>query len=167
MNKTNFIKNYDLETPVPKIIKTLDMGGYEEGRRGQTLEVWVNPSRILLDDWIKIQTDTGKIVAAVNEIAVRKENKITHRRHKKKLEIIEEETRAAADACNLAQHTWYSKIWSQGDDIETHVSPADVTRFAEGALLKEELPLWKWVTNQTQTMIMAHLEGLEKNSLAP
>ncbi|MCK5564535.1 MAG: hypothetical protein KAJ07_04760 [Planctomycetes bacterium] len=163
MNKMNFIKNYDLETPVPKIIKTLDMGDYEEGRRGQTLDVWVNPSRMLLDDWIGIQAETGKIVIAVNDIATRLKSNTKRGRHKKKLEVIEAETRAMADECNLAQYTWYSKIWSQGDDIETHVSPADVTRFAEGALLKDELPLWKWVTNQTQAMIMAHLEGLEKN----
>ena len=152
MNGSNFIK----QITVPKIVQPVQLAGYSEQLTdAPPIHVWVNPPQNVLDAFAAIQTD----LRAVAE-AIKRAPQIKGLMGKRRWQKLNEQMQAG----NRKLYAWLAEIWSQHEDPATHVTPADVEAFAH-KLAAEDLALWRWVTEQTYSLIVAHSnrELLEKN----
>ena len=132
---------------IPKIIRPLEMSEYDEAMEGLTLHVWINPPRGIHSSYWKFQ---GELLKLSKELEALVEKKSTEK------EI--EKLNARIEAVNQEVFAWFSNIWSQGKDPETHVSIEDIEHFAD-----EDPAIWGFVTSSTMNMINEHQAKQRKN----
>lgn len=152
MSARSFIK----QIAVPKIIQTVDMAEYHEKmREAPPIYVWVNPPQRILDDFALIQRELQAAKESAERLGKSRGWLKGHRWRK----LSERMARA-----NRQLYAWLAQIWSQHADPTTHVTAADVEMFAH-QLAGEDLSLWRWITEQTYGLIVAHSNrgALEKN----
>lgn len=128
---------------IPKIIKPLELGTYDEGLKEIQLHVWVNPTRDMLNESVDIQLELGKII---NSIENPKEETLNP-------EILDGRFEATMDR----QYEWYSKILSQKTDDSTHLPPEDLRELAD-----QDIALWQFIRTAVNGMIASHREGIKK-----
>jgi hypothetical protein len=128
---------------IPKIIKPLDLGVYDEGMEGVELQVWVNPTRDMLNDSVDIQLELGKIISAIE--------------NPDKEEIAKDLIDGRFEATMDRQYRWYSKILSQKTDETTHLPPDDLKELAD-----QDIALWQFIRTAVNGMIASHREGIKK-----
>ena len=133
---------------IPKIVRPLEMSAYAEEMEGLALQVWVNPTRNIKNDFADLQI---KIFGLKNEseklLALKNASD-------KKAEALSERV----DATNESIFEWYSNILSQASDPDSRVSADELKELAE-----EDPALWIYITTGTQALIGEHSEGIRKN----
>ena len=129
---------------IPKIIKPLELGVYDEGLKEIQLQVWVNPTRNMLNESVEIQLELGKIISVIESPP----------EEGLKPEILDGRFEKTMDR----QYQWYSKILSQKTNTETHLSSEDLKELAD-----EDLALWNFIRTAVNGMIASHREGIKKD----
>ena len=133
---------------IPKIIKPLEMSEYDEAMEGLVLQVWVNlPRRVHAEYW-EFQSDLLKLTKELDVLL--------------KPETPDDEKITALnkrlDKNNRAIFAWFANLWSQSEDLETHVTVDEIDAMAE-----EDPTLWRFMTNRTLKLIRDHQESVRKN----
>ena len=130
---------------IPKIIKSLEMSEYDEAMKGLALRVWVNPPSGVHASYWKFQASLAKL--------------------SKKLESLKDsDTKEVVDInteienVNQEIFAWYSNIWSQDEDPDTHVSVEEIENMTD-----EDPALWGFVATGTTRMIREHRDNQRKN----
>jgi len=158
---SNFIKSELGKVKVPVIVRKLKMADFSPEYKNENLRIWVNPHQDLLDEYTNIQAEIHRLKEQLNirlyDRPLRWVNKLRFNPKRSKRLL------AQIEAANERLFEWYAVIWSQHHLEDTHVTAEDVKRFAKAALDRDDAGLWKWITNQTNAMIIAYQEGLEKN----
>jgi len=133
---------------IPKIIRPLEMSAYDESMEGLALQVWVNPTRNIKNDFDGLQI---KIIGLKNEmtklLAAKKPDD-------KKANALSERV----DAVDKSIYEWYGNILSQASDSETHTGVDELMALAE-----EDPALWIFIATGVQALIGEHIEGTRKN----
>ena len=133
---------------IPKIVRPLEMSAYDESMEGLALQVWVNPTRNIKNDFDELQI---KIIGLKNEseklLAAKKADD-------KKAEALSKKV----DAVNRSIYEWYANILSQSSDTDSHTSADELTELAD-----KDPALWIFVATGTQAVIGEHAEGIRKN----
>lgn len=130
---------------IPKIIKSLELGEYDESLEGLALRVWVNPPRGVHASYWKVQAELVRLSKALEDIKDSDAKKI-------------EEINIQIDIANNNVFGWFANIWSQDPNAETHTSLEDVERIAD-----EDPALWSFITSSTTKMIREHRDDQRKN----
>lgn len=130
---------------IPKIIKPLEMGAYDEAMEGLSLRVWVNPPSGINSSYWRAQADLQKLS---KELGSLKDSDT------KQVEDLNERIAKV----NLDVFAWFSNIWSQGKDPETHVSVKEIE-----AMTDEDPALWGFMANGTTRLIREHRDNQRKN----
>ena len=141
---------------VPKIIKKLNLADYSSGFKNMSVRVWVNPSQTVLDDYAVFQADIKRLSDQLRITNYKLINRLIL--HPARVRRINRELKAV----NERIWSWYSHIWSQHQNLETHISAEQVRDFAV-EVVKDDPALWRWLTSRSQALIVAHQENLEKN----
>jgi hypothetical protein len=107
------------------IVRTLDLGDFDEAYRGATFNVWVAPSRAHLQEWASL---TAEIQAAQKKAEAGEMN--------------DEEKREALEKWQARHLEWFAETWRN-------------VPLAEAQQIQEALPkmAWEWLTQRTSEMI--------------
>jgi len=130
---------------IPKIIKPLEMGDYDEAMKECALRVWVNPPSGVHSSYWRAQADLQKLS---NELTSLKDSDT------KQVEDLNERIARV----NQDVFAWFSNIWSQDKDPNTHVSVEELE-----AMTDEDPALWGFMTNGTTRLIREHRDTQRKN----
>ena len=142
---------------IKKVIRTMDLGEFQEEYKGTTIEVWVNPP-------IKMLQEVGKLSLAMEEARVKaallnQPIQIGEKSEENPPEkALEDQIKAATedyDAARQAYYAWYSKIWRD--------SPADEILELADRLQNEEPALLYYLRDKTQKMIRDYLASAKKD----
>lgn len=161
---------------IPRITKPLYGADYHEDLDLE-FRVWVNPSQDVLVEFDEAQAEILRIrigLRAIQEpiddlkkqIAVMETRKRAKDQAKRLAELNEQLTEAQNDElidvlkrdlkpANDRFWGWYETILSQDKDASTHVSAADVEKFAKYTL-EGDPALWRWFTGSIQQMFVDH-----------
>ena len=143
---------------VAKIVRPLDLGGYAEELAGQVFDVWVNPKRSIVNDYVEV---TARLIGHKSEL-----EKIVERSKQDgvgaDLSVAVEDLDKKIEAANDVVFGWFAVIWSQGEDESQHETPESIREFATVAS-DTDPALWSWVALKTVAMIRDHREGNRKN----
>jgi hypothetical protein len=154
---------------VKAIVKPMDLGEYDEGYRGQVLEVWVNPPRAFV-----IERDEAIAGFVVREQALRKMSvtqsvqtleslrtkswlkRMGERLGKpsNELQNAQSEYKDYAEKFVLRMNEWFAKLWSQGEEKETAEQIAELYN-AEPALVE-------WMKRRSVEMLVEHRSNEKK-----
>lgn len=133
---------------IPKIIRPLEMSAYDESMEGLALQVWVNPSRNIKNDFDNLQI---KIIGLKNELEkllkTKKPNENKAASMSKRVTVV-----------NSAIYEWYANILSQSSDADSHTSVDELKGLAD-----EDPALWIFIATGTQALMGEHVEGIRKN----
>ena len=129
---------------IPKIIKPLNLGIYDEGLKEIDLQVWINPTRAMLNENVDIQLELGKIIAMIENPPKEGINP----------EILD----GRFETTMGRQYAWYSKVLSQKTDEATHLSPDELEKLAD-----EDIALWQFIRTAVSGLISDHREGIKKD----
>ena len=152
---------------VPKVVKELDLGDYHPELKGEVFHVWVNLSRAAHKAYFEFQSELRTWGKKQEELEKELEDKTKeaikggwHRSRKQKISdgYAKFFTDHMDDFDKLSQsvHDWYSEIWSQAEDTETHISTMDVRVISEVSQENDNNDFWIWLTKQTQAMILGY-----------
>ena len=133
---------------IPKIVRPLEMSVYAEEMEGIALQVWVNPTRNIKNDFTNLQVRLFGLRGEIEKLLS------TKGASDKKAESMNKKV----DDVNTSIYEWYSNILSQASDPETHVSADGLKELAD-----EDPALWIYVATGTQALIGEHSEGIRKN----
>ena len=133
---------------IPKIIRPLEMSVYDESMEGIALQVWVNPSRNIKNEFTDLQVKLIGLKVEIEKLLSAKKP------DDKKADVMSEKV----DAVNASIYEWYSNILSQASDPDTHISADGLKELAD-----EDPALWIYVATGTQALISEHAEGIRKN----
>lgn len=133
---------------IPKIIRPLEMSVYDESMEGLALQVWVNPTRNIKNEFSDLQI---KIVGLKNEV-----EKLLGK--KGASESKAEGLSKKVDVANKSIYEWYANMLSQASDSATHTSADDLKELAD-----EDPAIWIYIATGTQALIGEHAEGIRKN----
>lgn len=131
---------------IPKIIRPLEMVEYDEAMTGLALQVWVNPSRHIHNEYWTCQSELVKATGKLGELVKKPDAKKTIALDKK------------IDKCNQKVYAWFARLWSQSEDQGTHVSVEEIEAMAE-----EDPAIWRFMINRTMKLIRDHQENIRKN----
>ena len=133
---------------IPKIIRPLEMSAYAEEMEGLALQVWVNPTRNIKNDFDSLQIEMfGLRNESEKLLAAKKPDD-------KKAESLSKKIEAVTKAI----YEWYANILSQSSDADSHASADELAGFAD-----EDPAIWIFVATGTQALIGEHAEGIRKN----
>jgi len=130
---------------IPKIIQPLEMSEYDEAMEGLALQVWVNPPRSVHSSYWKFQIELGKLSKELESLKDADPKKI-------------DDLNARIESVNRDIFAWFSNIWSQGKDPDTHVALEEIETMTD-----EDPALWGFVTNNTMKLIREHRDNQRKN----
>lgn len=130
---------------IPKIIKPLEMSEYDERMAGLALQVWVNPPSGVHGSYWKAQSELYKLSKELESLKDSDAKQIT-------------DLNARIEKVNRDIFAWFSNIWSQGEDPETHASVEEIE-----AMTDEDPALWGFVTSGTMRLIREHRDNQRKN----
>jgi len=138
----------NMKFDIPKIIRPLEMSAYAEEMEGLALQVWVNPTRNIKNDFTDLQVSLIGLRVDIEELLAA-ENAAD-----KKVETLNKKV----DVVNVSIYEWYSNILSQSSDPDARVSVDDLKEIEA-----EDPALWIYIATGIQALIGEHLEGIRKN----
>ena len=133
---------------IPKILRPLEMSVYDESMEGLALQVWVNPTRNIKNDFDSLQF---KIIGLKNES---EKLLVAKKPDDKKAEALSKKV----ESVNKSIYEWYANVLSQSSDTDSHTSADELTGLAD-----EDPALWIFIATGTQALIGEHTEGIRKN----
>ncbi len=160
MAKSKFSKSED-PFEIPKTTRFLPLQEFDPENKalaGIGIFVWINPPRSMLEEFDNF---TRAYNVALDELCIRsglkpvksnlqdrlfqwvslKSKREADRRFKKATEIF-----------RRSLHTWYSQLWSQGPDVETHLTAAQLKKlFDKNPLLFEFMYIHSWKLIEAHT----------------
>jgi hypothetical protein len=139
-----------MKIKIPVIIKRLELGDYNAAYTGQFFEVWVNPSREMLIEREVARIEYSDAIEQMKKIEAEKEKLKGNDLDAAEKEIAQLLEKIKADN-DLFNH-WYSEIWSQGNDTETHITAEEVEEFSQSAA-KNDPQLSEFVFAKTLELI--------------
>jgi hypothetical protein len=168
----NVLKNIEA-LKIPRKTQPMKLGEYHEDLGESVLHVWVNLTKAMHDRY----ADWQEAIRDANQEAVRIDAE--HRARAEKaaggeqpdpeypmgadlLERMEANNHRIRETINPEIFAWYSEVWSQAPDEETHLAPEQVREMAEH-LKAQDPALWAHITQGTQALIIAHRNSLRKN----
>jgi hypothetical protein len=115
---------------------------------GLALQVWVNPTRKIKNDFDSLQIKTiGLRNESEKLLAAKKPDD-------KKAESLSKKV----DAVNESIYEWYANMLSQSSDTDSHTSADELAGLAD-----EDPALWIFIATGIQALIGEHAEGIRKN----
>ena len=133
---------------IPKIVRPLEMSAYDESMEDLALQVWVNPSRNIKNDFTDLQIKLYGLRDKIEKaIAAKKPDD-------KKAEALSKRV----DAVNESIYEWYANMLSQSSDADSHVSIDELKGVAD-----KDPALWIFIATGAQALISEHAEGIRKN----
>jgi hypothetical protein len=155
---------------ISKILRPLPLRGYDEVMGDVKMFVWVNIPREVREGYADLVQETlesrktiisvEKELKAAREMLSKKKDDEVSAEDKKKHEEIKSRLAESVEARAVLEldeklYAWFSTVWSQGDDAETHFSVDEVRELFEAT--KENDPgFWPWVTAETLGLIWAY-----------
>lgn len=130
---------------IPKIIRPLEMSEYDEAMEGLALQVWVNPPSGVHGSYWKFQVELGKLSKELESLKNSDAKKV-------------EGLSTKIENVNRDIFAWFSNIWSQGENPDTHVSLEEIE-----AMTDEDPALWGFITHNTMKLIREHRDNQRKN----
>ena len=135
---------------IPKIIRPLDLAVYAEELNGAVCQVWVNPTRMLLDENAEIQFELADYIKRIESITRSDLN------DQEKVQALKEEDRVG-DNIMKRQYGWWANILSQSTDGATHWTAEGLKKLDE-----QDTALWQFLRHAAAEMIRNHREGIKK-----
>jgi len=136
----------------PKIIRELDLGGYDPVFQGRTLQVWVNPPKGLLDAHNANIQELRDVLRRASEAVLSKDLSDEQRLAQK------EQTAAELERLGKAQIAFYAELWGQGSDPMTEEDVEELIRVSTDT----DPVFFDWLKSETIGMIRAHRDGVKK-----
>ena len=133
---------------IPKIVRPLEMSSYAEEMEGLALQVWVNPSRNIKNDFAALQIKIYGLKQEIEKVLSAKKV------NEKKAENLG----MNVDTVNDSIYEWYANILSQSSDTDSHVSVDELKELTD-----EDPALWVYIATGTQALMGEHAEGIRKN----
>ena len=133
---------------IPKIVRPLEMSAYAEEMEGLALQVWVNPSRNIKNDFAALQIKIYGLKQEIEKVLSAKKV------NEKKAENLG----MNVDTVNDSIYEWYANILSQSSDTDSHVSVDELKELTD-----EDPALWVYIATGTQALMGEHAEGIRKN----
>lgn len=130
---------------IPKIVKSISLGEYDESLSEQKIWMWVNPPKKMRREFDEIQQGIREQVNLLLEASEEKKQKI-----KKAIEKLQAEN-----------SVWWAEMWSQSEDKETHWSVEDVEQLLEKCADKDP-QLWSFLIDTSLELLKAHIVGERK-----
>lgn len=131
---------------IPTIVKSVDLGEYDQAYKGQEIWMWVNPPKRMRREFDQINKDIRDAVKSLLEELTDEE----------KQQIKEEVEKLQAQ-----QAAWWAEMWSQHEDEETHWSVEDVQTLLEESADKDP-QLWNFLTETSLERLKEHIIGNRK-----
>ena len=135
----------------PKIITTLDLGGYTPELKDVTLQVWVNPPGALFGKFYAFEATARANAKQLSELLTAPERD-------------EEAIKAAVELRKengLGRLEWLAEILSQSPDKSTHWTPEELTAAFIEAYGQTDPQLFWWVLLSVFTLINKHRTELK------
>lgn len=147
---------------VPPITRELMFSEYAPGLEN-VLHVWVNITNAMHEEYTRLQVKglvIQELLTSLSEDSIEEKDKKKRKAITNQVQTQNEKMQEVL----IDQYVWYSEVWSQHSDSETHETPGTVQKFAESMVDPGgDLALWKWVTTRTQALIIAHRNAYLKN----
>lgn len=147
---------------IPKVVQKLELSGYADELEGDFIEVWVNPTRALHQEYNDIQTRILKakaeglrLTAAVTDKKDQKEREEAQQTFDEFVKNEEKEIKKT----NAANYAWLVVIWGGKEKIT--IDQAE--EIAETSKRDDNGNFWIWLQRQTHAMILAHRNSHLKN----
>lgn len=142
-----------MKIQINKVVRPFDLGEYAKELAGQTVDVWVNPTRNILgklDDLeLRSSAELGKVRNALPKEGEDRTN------YQKALEHLEKWTK---DEYAPRQREWYAALWSHGDDKERHWTADELKDLDD-----TDPALYQFMRTRTLEMIREHREREKKD----
>ena len=139
---------------IPKIIRPLTLDTYANELEGIELHVWVNPTRVVLDENQEIQNGLAKLLKDVENIT--NDTELDDEQRLKQVEGIE----ANIDSILQREREWWVKILSQSSNASTHWTEKEIE-----ILDQQDTALWQFIRLTSSQMIRANREDVKKGLL--
>ena len=121
---------------VKKIVRPLELAQYASELSGQTVQVWLNPTREMLKDRDQIFMDFAERQDAVEKAA-----------EAERAELLKQFTDFMTNEFIDRNDEWFARLWSQHDDTSTHWTVAELK-----ALNDQDPALYKWMKERSMSM---------------
>ena len=152
---------------VKTILRSLDLGDYDEGYRGQVLQVWVNPPRSFVIErdeaiagFMAREQALSKMAVTQTMVTLKKKSwvermwsVVSRRRSASEMQQAQDEYKDYAEKFVPRMHEWFAEMWSQGEEKETAEQIAELYN-AEPALVE-------WMKRRSVEMLVEH-RSIEK-----
>lgn len=128
-----------------KILRPLDLGDYEPEYSGQVITVWVNPPISKLGELSEAREEVEAAFDALAEIALEDGDGGA-----------DSDLARGADrltAANAAVYAWYSDLFSQDKNVDSHWTPEEVKEVAEASAVNDP-GLWSFITGRAFAMAL-------------
>lgn len=136
-----------MEFRLSRITKPLDLGDYDERLRGQVLHVWVNPNKEFNKDRLRLLTDYAKYMKSIARNSVAG-NWFQRFKNWSVLFVTQYYRKQWLEALHDMRNAWFSRLWSQHEDAETHCTVEEVKR-----LSIEEPALFEWLMKESVLLL--------------
>lgn len=134
---------------IRKVIQPLDLADYyDDGSESQIIQVWVNPTKGIRDQLNQAIGETQELTKELGELD--KENEARLREIGARL----------AELGDIILGYW-SMVWSQHKDPDTHWTPDEVLQ-AQKDCLANDPGLWRFMQVMTQGMINDYINSNQK-----
>lgn len=134
-----------MKIDIPKIVKPISLGEYDDSLAGQVVWMWVNPPRKQRAAFDEIQKGIRDLVKQLIDASEDEKTKI-----KEEVQKLQEK--------NVA---WWAEMWSQGADEGTRWTEEDVQQLLDVCADKDP-QLWDFLTEGSLDLLKAHLTGERK-----
>lgn len=136
-----------MEFRLSRITKPLDLGEYDERLRGQVLHVWVNPNKFFIKKRVELLREYAAYMKGVAKHSVARS---AYQRFKNwmVLFLTQWHRKRWLEALHNLRNSWFSRMWSQHEDAETHCTVEEVKR-----LSIEEPALFEWLMKESVLLL--------------
>ena len=142
---------------IKKVIRTMDLGGFQKEYAGTTIEVWVNPPIKMLQEVgkLSLEMEEARVKAARLNEPIQSDEKSEGKPPEKATKAQIEAAAENYGAARQAYYAWYSKIWQD--------SPEDEILELADRLERDEPGLLYYLRDKTQKMIRDYLASAKKD----
>ena len=145
-----------MDIKIPKVLKEIRLSEYHADFGARAVVVWVNPTRAVGKRRAELMSRSLRLIGKNLTPGPFPNGKGSEEGEGSQAEA-EAKVEAEAEELNAGLWAWYAEIWSQGADVETHWTLAEIQGYFEASP-----DFVRWLIERTNALFLQQREQGKK-----